>query len=327
MLAETLDPSRDTVAAPFADALLEAGRRHEDVVVLSADLAKWTDVRPFAGQFPDRFVQVGMAEQNAVGIAGGLAKAGWRPVVVGFGAFLSRRAYDQVAMSLATGPNAVVLVGFLPGVMSRFRGTHQAVEDLALLRAVPGARVLDPADSLELSQALHSALARGGLTYLRANRGQVPRLFEGPPTGDLPDVRRVADGAGRVGVVSTGLATAWSVAAAEHLPGAVPHLHVASLKPFPDEAVAAFCAALDVVLTVENHVAHAGLGSAVAMAVADRGLGTRVTRLGLSDDWQAYGTPDYVRGQAGLDPRHIAAAVRAAQVGSSSPGAPPGLVA
>ena len=308
MLAEALDGDARTVAAPFADALLAAGREHDDVVVVSADLSKWTDCLPFATAFPDRFVQVGMAEQNAVGVAGGLAKAGWRPVVVGFGVFLTRRAYDQIAMDLATGPNDVVLVGFLPGVMSRFRGTHQAIEDAALMRAVPGCRVLDPGDATETAQALRTGLERGGLTYVRASRGQVPVLFD-DDGGPLPDVRTVVDADSDVGLVSTGLATPWSVAAAAELDAPVAHLHVASLKPFPDEEVAAFAARRRTVVTVENHVAHAGLGAAVAMAVADRGLGTRVRRLGLSDDWQAYGTPDFVRAQAGLDPADIARAV------------------
>ena len=298
-----------TVTAPFADALVEAGRRHDDVVVLSADLAKWTDVRPFAEAFGDRFVQVGMAEQNLVGVAGGLAKSGWKPIVVGFGVFVTRRAYDQIAMSLATGPNNVILVGFLPGVMSRFRATHQATEDLALMRAVPGMHVLDPADASELAQGLHTALDRGGLTYLRANRGAVPQLF--PDSAEaLPPARVVTSAGGPVGVVSTGLATAWTVEATTHLDAPVAHLHVASLKPFPDEVVADFCAARRCVVTVENHVTHAGLGSAVAMAIADRGLGTRLRRLGLDDDWQAYGTPDYVRGRAGLAPTDIASTLR-----------------
>lgn len=308
MLAEDLGRDLRTTTAPFAEALLAAGHEHDDVVVLSADLAKWTDVRPFAEAFPDRFVQVGMAEQNAVGVAGGLAKAGWRPILVGFGVFLTRRAYDQIAMSLATGPNDVVLVGFLPGVTSRFRATHQAIEDVALMRAVPGVRVVDPADATELAAALHTALDRGGLTYLRAVRGEVPVLFE--PDRTLPEVRTVTDAGGSVGVCSTGLGTVWATQAVAALDAAVGHLHVPVLKPFPDEQVAAFCAGRDTVVTVENHVAHAGLGAAVAMTVADRGLGVRVRRLGLSDDWQAYGTPTYVRDQAGLSPTAIAEVLR-----------------
>ena len=304
-----------TVKAPFADALVEAGRRRDDVVVVSADLAKWTDVRPFAEEFGDRFVQVGMAEQNLVGVAGGLAKSGWRPVVVGFGVFLTRRAYDQIAMSLATGPNDVVLVGFLPGVMSRFRATHQATEDLALMCAVPGMHVLDPADATELAQGLHTALDRGGLTYLRANRGDVPRLFD-DGSDPLAPARTVTQAEGPTGVVSTGLATVWAAEAAAHLDGPVAHLHVASLKPFPADVVAEFCARHRTVVTVENHVVHAGLGSAVAMAIADRGLGTRLRRLGLGDDWQAYGTPGYVREQAGLAPTAIAAVLRRAASGA-----------
>ncbi|MEE8600332.1 transketolase C-terminal domain-containing protein [Euzebya tangerina] len=329
MLAETIAGTHRTVTAPFAEALVAAGRRHDDLVVLSADLSKWTDVLPFAQSFGDRFIQVGMAEQNLIGIAGGLAKAGWRPVVVGFGVFLTRRAYDQISMSLATGPSNAVIVGFLPGVTSRFRGTHQAIEDAALMRAVPGMRVLDPADATELRQALDTALDRGGLTYIRAMRGQVPLLFD-DPTPELPSHRVLADGAHDVAVVSTGLATTW-VREARELGAAAAHLHVASLKPFPAQVVADLARSRRRVITVENHVRHAGLGAAVALALADHGVGVPVTRLGLSDAWQAYGTPDYVRDQAGLSPTAIAEVIRGrraiAPAGHPAQAAPQPIVA
>ncbi len=126
------------VDAPFATALVDLGQRRDDVVVLSADLSKYTDVLPFAEAFPDRFFQVGMAEANMMGVAGGLAKTGRLPIAVTYGVFATRRAYDQVAMAMATGPSRGIVVAFLPGVTTPFKATHQAIDDLALMRALPG---------------------------------------------------------------------------------------------------------------------------------------------------------------------------------------------
>ena len=165
--------------APFATALLTLGRARDDVVVLTADLAKWTDVMPFAEAFPDRFFNFGMAEQNLVGVGAGMARAGAFPVIVTYGVFATRRAYDQVAMGLCTGDVSALLVGFLPGISSQFKATHQAIDDVALMRALPGMTVLDPLDATEL----------GGLTLAAADSGR-PVLSQGFP-------RRGADRAAR----------------------------------------------------------------------------------------------------------------------------------
>src|SRR5215218_8109256 len=150
------------VEAPFATALVELGRRRDDVVVLSADLSKYTDVLPFAETFP-----VGMAEANMMGIAGGLAKTGRLPIAVTYGVFATRRAYDQVAMALCTGPSRGIVVAFLPGITTPFKATHQAIDDLALMRALAGMTVIDPTDATELAAALDFAVAASGPVYIR----------------------------------------------------------------------------------------------------------------------------------------------------------------
>jgi transketolase len=298
--------------APFADALLDLARRREDVVVLTADLSKWTDTRQFAEAMPERFVQVGMAEQNLIGIAGGLAKAGLYPIAVGFGVFATRRAYDQIAMGLTTGPTRATVVGFLPGIMSRFRGTHQAIDDVALMRALPHMTVLDPCDATELAQALHAAADHDGPVYLRANRGRVPVVFDEQrhrfEIGPATVVRDGRDAA----VVSTGLGTHWALQAAELLARRGVEagiLHVPTLKPPDAEAVAAFCAGFDRVTTVENHSVVGGLASVVATVIAERGIAARVRALGVQDEWGEYGTPGHVREALGLDAPSIADAI------------------
>ena len=142
------------VDAPFATALVKLGENREDVVVLAADLAHYTDVQPFADAFPDRFFQIGMAEQNLMGVAAGLAKSGYVPVITTYCVFASRRAYEQVALALCTGTRPAVIAAFLPGITTPFRATHQGTDDLSLMRNIPGLTVLDPADSTELAGAL-----------------------------------------------------------------------------------------------------------------------------------------------------------------------------
>src|SRR5919198_253846 len=164
--------------APFGEVLVELGAEHPELVALSADLAKYTDVMPFAQAYPERFVQVGMAEQNMFGIAGGLAKSGFLPIAVTYGVFATRRAYDQVAMALCTGPSRGIVVAFLPGITTPFRATHQAIEDLALMRALPGMCVVDPADATELEAAVLAAAAHPSSVYLRGQRGAVTQLFD-----------------------------------------------------------------------------------------------------------------------------------------------------
>ena len=295
------------VEAPFATALVELGRRRRDVVVLSADLSKYTDVLPFAREFPDRFFQVGMAEANMMGVAGGLAKTGFLPIAVTYGVFATRRAYDQVAMALATGPSRGIVVAFLPGITTPFKATHQAIDDLALMRALAGMTVVDPADATELAAALELAVAADGPVYIRGLRGSVARVFEADGFELGPHV--VADG-GEIGIVTTGLATQWALEAADALDGRASILHVPVLKPFPAEAVVSFASVFDAVTTVENHSIVGGLGSAVAEALAEAGTGTRLRRLGVPDSWAPAGSLDYIRHELGLDAAGIAEAVR-----------------
>jgi transketolase len=295
------------VDAPFAASLLELGRRRDDVVVLSADLSKYTDVLPFAEEFPNRFFQVGMAEANMMGIAGGLAKTGYLPIAVTYGVFATRRAYDQVAMALCTGPSRGIVVAFLPGITTPFKATHQAIDDLALMRALPGMTVVDPADATELTAAIGFAVAESGSVYVRGLRGTVARLFD--PDGFELRTRKVLTG-GEIGLISTGLGCQWSLEAAELLDGRASLLHVPVLKPLDADAVCDDCSRFDAVTTVENHSIVGGLGTAVSEAVAARGLATRVRRLGVPDRWAPAGSLDYIRRELGLDAAAIAEAVR-----------------
>ena len=302
-------PPWPTRSAPFSDALTALGRARPDLVVLTADLAHWTDVVPFAEAFPDRFFNLGMAEQNLVGVGAGLARGGAYPVIVTYGVFATRRAYDQVAMGLCTGDVSALLVGFLPGISSQFKATHQAIDDVALMRALPGMTVLDPVDSTETVALAVAAVERGGPCYLRASRGAVPTILpDGAPMG-IGAALELSEGSD-VALISTGMATRWALEARVELAGeglSATVVHLSTLKPFDAAPVVALAQRFSVLHCVENHSSIGGLTSAVCQVVAEHGLGVRVVSSGIPDRWGEYGRIDFNRSQMGLDACSIAA--------------------
>lgn len=306
--AVTSPSAAPLVDAPFAQTIVALGHERPEIVVLSADLSKYTDVAPFAQEFPERFFQIGMAEQNMMGIAGGLAKTGLLPVAVTYCVFATRRAGDQVQMALSTGHHTAVIAAFLPGITTPFRASHQGNDDLAIMRAVPGMTVIDPMDATELSAALRAAVDVAGPVYLRGLRGQVPAVLE-PPIDFTVGATRILRADGELGFIGTGLGTSWALEAAEILSGAGLHaavLHVPTLKPFDAEAVAKFASRFRSVITVENHSIVGGLGSAVCEAVAESGTPCRVTWRGVPDTWGEAGPLDYLRSRLELDAASLA---------------------
>ncbi|MET1004138.1 MAG: transketolase C-terminal domain-containing protein [Propionibacteriaceae bacterium] len=301
---EVLSRPAVTVDAPFARALAEIATRRPDVAVLAADLSKYTDVGGFAEAHPERFVQIGMAEQNLMGVAAGLAKTGLVPIITTYCVFATRRSYEQVALALNTARRPLVIAAFLPGITTPFRATHQGTDDLALMRNIPGLTVIDPMDATELAAALVAAVELGGPVYLRGLRGQVRQHLD-PATyrfevGRTHLLRSGPD----VGVIATGLGSEWALEAAEELAGQgveTAVLHVPTVKPLDREAIRSFCDSYDVVHTLENHARTGGLGTAVAEVLAETGSRTRLRRLGVPDAWAPAGSLDYIRGRLGLD--------------------------
>lgn len=302
--------ARKEELTPFADVLLQLGAADDRVIVLAGDLARYVEVLPFADAYPRRFFNLGMAEANIIGMASGLAKSGLKPIVVTYGVFITRRPYDQVAMSLTTGPTGVVLVGFLPGITCRFRASHQPIEDIALMAALPSMHVVDPADDRELRAAVRTAVGAGHPTYIRALRGRQPPL---PVDGRPPEECRpviLGDRDGELGLIATGLGTQWALEAAAVLRArgrSAAILHLPVLKPFDGETVLAFSRRYSHLVTVENHVAHGGLFAAVAAVLAQNGLSVRVVPAAIPDAWPPSGTVEFIRKEIGLDAEAIAA--------------------
>ncbi|MGC2400496.1 MAG: hypothetical protein WA510_11955, partial [Acidobacteriaceae bacterium] len=166
--------AEQTANAPFGEALIRAAEANPRIVGLTADLGKYTDIHLFANRFPERFFQIGMAEQNLIGVAAGLARTGFIPFATTYCVFASRRAYDFIAIGAALGSANVKILAGLPGLTTGYGGTHQGIEDLALMRSIPNLTVIDPCDATELTQVIPAIAEHPGPAYVRLMRGQVP---------------------------------------------------------------------------------------------------------------------------------------------------------
>ena len=263
---EAVGSGRSSVDAPFGRALARLGKARSDIVGLTADLGKYTDILPFRDAFPDRFFNVGMAEQNLVAVAAGLARSGKVPFATTYGVFATRRAYDFVAIALAHSNLDVKIVAGLPGLTTGYGGTHQAIEDLALMRMIPGLTIIDPCDATEIEAATEAIAEHRGPVYMRLLRGAVPVVLEPGYRFEIGKARRLREGTD-VGIVSTGFMTERAIDAAASLEAkgvSAAVLHVPCLKPFDAEAVIDFAGKVSRLVTAENHVVSGGLATLVA---------------------------------------------------------------
>jgi transketolase len=283
------------------------------VVVVSADLTNSCEVGTWRDTYPDRFFSLGMAEQNLMGFAAGLAREGFEPFVHTFAVFIYRRPYDQLAMSIAYPNLPVRFMGFLPGITTPGGVTHQAIEDVAIMRATPNMTVLETGDATEVESVLDVAHAVDGPVYVRFLRGQVPRLFPRSEPMQLGRARVLHEG-DDVTVVSAGITTEEALRAVPALAEAgvhATHLHVSTHKPFDDPTVLeALRRAEHGVVTLENHTIVGGLGSAVAELMAENGIAGPLIRLGLQDTYAHGASQAYLMREYGLD---AMALVRAAE--------------
>lgn len=304
-----------SVEAPFGKALVAVGRRQPKVVGLTADLGKYTDIWPFRDAFPDRFFNVGMAEQNLIAIAAGMARAGLIPFCTTYCVFATRRAYDFIAIACAHSRINVKIIAGLPGLTTGYGGTHQGIEDLALMRAIPNLTVIDPCDATEIGQATQAIAEYDGPVYMRLLRGEVPIVLD-PRSYRFKIGRAVLLERGeQVGIISTGLMTGRALEASrelaqENIRAAV--LHVPTLKPLDVEAICDLAGSVRLLVTAENHVVTGGLGTAVADILMARGISQRLIKVGIPDQFIECGSVQYLQAKYGLLSGDIVAKVRAA---------------
>jgi transketolase len=277
---------RSMTVAPFGHALIALARRRPEVVALSADLSKYTDVIPFINVFPKRFFNIGMAEQNLFSMAAGMARTGMMPFCTTYGVFATRRAYDFMAIGCAHAHVNVKIFAGLPGLTTGYGGTHQATEDTGLARLIPDLVVIDPCDATEIAQVVEAAAEHQGPVYVRLLRASVPVVLNPASYKFVIGKATIIRDGSDIGFISTGFMTERSLDAAIELAKRGVNagvLHVPTLKPLDTEAIAKFAASVSHVLVAENHVSAGGLASQVAEVLYDSDVRTRLTRIGLPD--------------------------------------------
>ncbi|MHA6732167.1 transketolase family protein [Devosia sp. A369] len=301
------------VEAPFGRALVEAARDDDRIVGLTADLGKYTDIQLFAQTYPDRFFNVGMAEQNLIAVSAGLAKVDHIAFCTTYGVFATRRAYDFIAIACAHSNLNVKIIAGLPGLTTGYGGTHQAIEDTGLARLIPGLVVLDPCDAVEVREATLAIAEYDGPVYMRLPRGKVPVLLDpDAPKFAIGKARRLRQGKD-VGIISTGLLTGSALKASETLRGLgieAGVLHVPCIKPFDRDGIAAFAAGCDVLITAENHVIDGGLGTLVVQALYGAGVQKPLRHIGLPDQFIECGSVPYLQQKYGITAGDIVNAAR-----------------
>lgn len=298
------------VAKPYVKAFIEFARNKPEVLCVSADLTSSCEVDTFRDQFPDRFFSMGMTEQNMLSVCGGLAMEGFRPFIHTFSVFIYRRAYDQLVNSIAYSNRNVRLMGFLPGITTPGGATHQAIEDIAVLRSVPNMTILETGDATEVETVLEIADAVNGPVYVRVLRGLVPRLFRTPFR--FNHLRTLSEGEDVV-ILSSGITTEEALRATKALAKAgvsITHLHTSTLKPFAKEQLLeALTGIKHGIITIENHTVIGGLGDIAAEIIAEEGLGKKLIRLGLQDTFAHGASRPYLMKKFGLDATSLVSAI------------------
>ncbi len=284
--------------------LVEWAKDKPEVVVFSGDLTGSTEITSFKNTYPERFYSMGLSEQNMVSLAGGMAREGYTPFLYTFAVFMYRRAYDQIAMSVAYPNQRVRFVGFLPGITTPGGVTHQAIEDIAVLRGLPNLTIVEMGDATEVETMLDVVQAIGGPVYIRMIRGAIPRLFDKSEPFQLDKVRVLSDGEDFT-LFSSGICTEEAMRAAQALKErgiSIKHVHVSTLKPFDDPAVSeAIKTAKHGVITLENHNVIGGLGTCVAERIAKENLGKKLYTLGIKDRFAYGSSKPYLMEQYNLD--------------------------
>ena len=305
----------EVVLRPHEAAFADFVAKHDDVVALTGDLTNSTELGELARRLPGRVVSMGMAEQNMVSWAGGMAREGLVPYVHTFSVFIYRRALDQLSMSVAYPCLPVKFMAFLPGLTTPGGVTHQAIDDVAVVRGVPNMTVIETGDATEVESAPALARAIDGPVFVRMLRGSVPRLFPRDQPMEANKCRVLSAG-GDVALITSGVCTEEALRATSALKAAgvaLTHLHVSTLKPFDDPAVLTACRKARAALTVENHTVVGGLGTAVSEMLAENAIGVPLTRLGLQDTYSHGATLPYLLREHGLDAPAIVRAVDAAR--------------
>ncbi len=275
-----------------------------EVLVLSADLTNSVEITGFKEAYPDRFISCGLTEQNMVAMAGGLAREGFRPWIHTFAVFIYRRTLDQIVSAVSYSNLPVGLFGFLPGITTPGGMSHQATDDIAIMRVLPNMTIIEPGDATEVENVLDIVYGIDGPVYVRMLRGEVPRLFPKEQPLQLGKLRFLSQG-DDITLVTSGISTEEALRATPVLRKAgisIEHIHLATHKPLPShELLPSLSKARQCIITMENHTVVGGLGSEIAELMAENGIGKKLYRIGLQDTYAHGGSRSYLMRYYGLD--------------------------
>lgn len=314
MIASIAGADQKTKPAPFGHALVELAKSRPDIVGMTADLAKYTDLHIFARAYPDRFYQMGMAEQLLMGAAAGMAREGFIPFATTYAVFASRRAYDFICLAIAEECLPVKIVCALPGLTTGYGPSHQATEDLAIFRGMPNLTVIDPCDALDVEQAVPAIVAHDGPVYMRLLRGAVPLVLdEYDYKFELGKAKFLREGAD-VLVISSGLMTMRALEAAKQLEAdriGVAVLHCPTIKPLDEATILEASAKTGrMVVVAENHTINGGLGEAIAGLLLRSGKHPAFKQIALPDAFLEAGALPTLHDRYGLSSGGVAKVIR-----------------
>lgn len=314
MIASIASEGQRVQSAPFGKALVELAANHPEIVGLTADLAKYTDLHLFAQAYPDRFFQMGMAEQLLMAAAGGMAKEGFVPFATTYAVFATRRAFDFVHQVIAEENLNVKLCCALPGLTTGYGPSHQATEDIALMRGIPGMTIVDPCDALDTEQAVAQIAAHNGPVYMRLLRGNVPLVLdEYGYSFELGKAKMLRDGRD-VLVISSGILTMRALEVAKALEADridVGVLHVPTIKPLDVATILREAGkAGRLVVVAENHSSVGGLGEAVATALLTAGVTPQFRQIALPDAFLDAGALPTLHDRYGISTEAMSATIK-----------------
>jgi len=314
MIASIASEGQRVQSAPFGKALVELAANRPEIVGLTADLAKYTDLHLFGQAYPDRFFQMGMAEQLLMAAAGGMAKEGFVPFATTYAVFATRRAFDFVHQVIAEENLNVKLCCALPGLTTGYGPSHQATEDIALMRGIPGMTIVDPCDALDTEQAVSQIADHKGPVYMRLLRGNVPLVLdEYGYSFELGKAKMLRDGRD-VLVISSGILTMRALEVAKALEADkvdVGVLHVPTIKPLDVATILREAGrAGRLVVVAENHSTVGGLGEAVATALLTAGVTPQFRQIALPDAFLDAGALPTLHDRYGISTEAMSATIK-----------------
>ena len=310
----TNSASSSLIPKYYGEALVALAKENPKVVTITGDLAPATESDLFREAFPSRFFASGIAEANMIGLAAGMARGGDVPFVHSFSVFLTRRAFDQIAMQIAYPQLNVKLAGFLPGLTTLLGVSHQAIDDLALMRVLPNMTIIEPSSGKQTAAAVRAAAQIEGPVYLRLHKDKtIISEAEVEQNLEVGKGQLLLDGDDAI-IFASGHMVAEALVAADLLSKSGIKVSVANmhtLKPFDTNFVMQHAIRTGVVVTAENHSVIGGLGSAVAEVLAEdpSGASIKFKRIGVADTFAEGGTMKYLFKKYGLSAKHISDAV------------------